>query len=173
MASGSPVGKWEERLSRWGAPVTYVAAVVTIGLVLVAVITRSPDTKANYQESASGYDRTPLASIGGVSPYLGLRRDPVSIDDPAHAFVQAGCASCHGLRGQGAAVGPPIWKIDAQRMAETLRDGGAGMPSFAADRLSDVQIASLAAYLNEWRKQHPNDPETKPVRAGSAAGMAP
>jgi len=172
MGSGPPIGRWEAWLSRWGAPVTYVGVVMTVGLVLVAVITRSPDTKANYQESGAAYDRTGLASIGGVSPFLGLRGGPVSVDDPARAFVQAGCASCHGLRGQGATVGPPIWKMDAQKMTKTLRDGGAGMPSFAADRLSDAQIASLAAYLDEWRKQHPDELETKPVRSPSACSSS-
>ena len=79
MASGSPIGRWEGRLSRWGAPVTYVGAVVTVGLILVAVITRSPDTKANYQESADPYSRTALASIGVSAPYLGLHQDPLEL----------------------------------------------------------------------------------------------
>lgn len=173
MASNSPVGRWEAWLSRWGAPITYISVVVGAGLVLVGVITRSPDTKSNFQASAEGYHRTTLATIGTDQPYLGLQHEAITTEDPAQMFVQAGCSNCHGLHGQGGAVGPPIWTLSASTVTKTLRAGAVGMPTFKTERLTDAQIASLAAYLNDFRKKNPDEPEVKPARAGAAAPAAP
>ena len=167
MTNTSPVDNWRERLSRWGAPVTYVAAVVTIGLVLVAVITRSPDTKANYQDSAAEYHRTPLANIEKADQFLGLTNDNLGADG-GRIFVQAGCANCHGLLGQGAAVGPPIWSMTADKIGKAARSGDVGMPAFGANRLSDAQIAALTGYINEMRKANPKEPEIKPAKGSQA-----
>ena len=64
--------------------------------------------------------------------------------------VQPSCAVCHTLADAGAAgaVGPVLDEIkpDAQRVATALRNGIGSMPSFR-DKLSDAQIAALAAYV--------------------------
>jgi sulfite dehydrogenase len=60
------------------------------------------------------------------------------------------CALCHTLADAGAAgaVGPVLdeLKPDAARVAKALRGGIGAMPSYQ-DKLSDAQIAALAAYV--------------------------
>ena len=60
------------------------------------------------------------------------------------------CAICHTLRDAGAegAVGPVLdeLKPDASRVARALRNGIGQMPSYNG-KLSDAQIAALAAYV--------------------------
>ncbi len=153
------------RLSRWGAPATYVAVVCAVGLTLVAILTRSPDTRSNFQASAAGYHRTPLGSFTGPTQYPGIRNDLGT--DPQTVYVGAGCALCHGLRGEGGVVGPPIWTVSASTLHDAAREGPPeGMPAFAPDRLSDEQIVAIATYLKDQRSQSPNDPGRKPARAG-------
>jgi sulfite dehydrogenase len=57
---------------------------------------------------------------------------------------------CHTLADAGAAgaVGPVLdeLKPDAARVAKALRDGIGAMPSYQG-KLSDAQIAALAAYV--------------------------
>jgi sulfite dehydrogenase len=60
------------------------------------------------------------------------------------------CAVCHTLKDAGAegAVGPVLdeLKPDSARVAKALRDGLGQMPSYK-DKLSEEQIAALAAYV--------------------------
>jgi cytochrome c553 len=166
MADHPSRSLWEARLSRWGAPVTYVTVVVCVGLLLVSILVRSPDTKSNYQDSPESYHRTALASLSGPDAYLGLR---VRLDaDPLSLYVGTGCANCHGLHGEGGTVGPAIWTKDVKGVTKTLRDGGNGMPVFAPERLSDEQVATLVDYLHGLRKQYPDEQERKPARPGAA-----
>lgn len=62
------------------------------------------------------------------------------------------CAVCHTLKDAGAvgAVGPVLdeLKPDAARVAKSLRDGIGQMPSYRG-KLSDEQIAALAAYVSK------------------------
>ncbi len=62
------------------------------------------------------------------------------------------CAVCHTLKDAGAegAVGPVLdeLKPDAARVAKSLRDGLGQMPSYRG-KLSDEQIAALAAYVSK------------------------
>jgi cytochrome c6 len=64
--------------------------------------------------------------------------------------VQPACSVCHTLAdaGSAGAVGPVLDELrpDAQRVATALRNGIGTMPSFR-DKLSDAQIAALAAYV--------------------------
>lgn len=134
-----------DRLSRWGAPATYVATVVLIGLTLIVILARSPNTQANFQDAPQGYDRTELAVIGvddqfeGLTPTLGLT--------PAAIFFGVGCASCHGLDGRGGVIGPDIAKKNLEDMLDALREGEHGMPLFPTERLSDEQVEALIEYL--------------------------
>lgn len=62
------------------------------------------------------------------------------------------CAVCHTLKDAGAegAVGPSLdeLKPDAKRVATALRNGIGQMPSYNG-KLSDAQIAALAAYVSK------------------------
>lgn len=134
-----------DRLSRWGAPATYVAAVILIGLTLIAILGRSPNTKANFQDAPQDYDRTELAVIGVDGQFKGLART-LGLT-PAAIFFGAGCASCHGLDGRGGVVGPDIAKKNLEDMLDALREGEHGMPLFPTERLSDEQVEALIEYL--------------------------
>ena len=135
--------------SRWGAPATYVLVVSLVGLTLVAILTRSPDTRSNFQASAAGYHRTPLASFGDPEQYPGLRQELGT--DARTIYFGAGCAGCHGLRGEGGVVGPRIWAKSDKTFTEALRAGPEGMPVFMANRISDDQIAAIVDYLHDQR----------------------
>jgi mono/diheme cytochrome c family protein len=140
-------------LSRWGAPATYVAAVLVIGLTLITVLTRSPATKLNVLETAEGYSRTELAVIDEEDVYegLGVEWGP----DPAEAYIRAGCAGCHGLSGEGNAVGPDIWQKNAEDLTEALREGSEGMPLYGVDEIPDELAQTISEYLNELREASP------------------
>lgn len=140
-----------KRILRWGAPATYVGIVLLVGLSLVAVLTRSPDTRSNFQDSPGTYDRTDVALVGVPHAFEGLR-DKLG-PSPQEFYVGAGCANCHGLSGEGGTVGPDIWKVNTQDMLDVIRKGGHGMPSFDSERLTDDEVATLSAYLNDLRKQ--------------------
>lgn len=76
-------------------------------------------------------------------------------DDPKGLF-SANCASCHTLAAANASgqVGPNLDKspLDAARIEEQIRRGGAGMPAFG-DQLSDEQIKALAAFVASNRRK--------------------
>jgi cytochrome c553 len=150
------------RISRWGAPTTYVAVVVLVGLTLIAVLGRSPDTRANFQESPAGYDRTDVSLIGERGAFQGLVSELG--ESPQAIYVGAGCANCHGLSGEGAVVGPDIWGKNFEDMLEVVRDGEHGMPAFDDERLSDEQVELLTAYLNELREQAESRAAAPPSR---------
>lgn len=132
-------------LSRWGAPVTYVVAVVGIATVLVGLLVRSPDTKANFQEDPGEYDRTLVALLGSTDPYPGLKADLGSSLDGL--YVGAGCASCHGLTGEGNSIGPDIRHQDFDHLEEAVRDGAFGMPAYDESRLTERELRALTTYL--------------------------
>ena len=66
-------------------------------------------------------------------------------------FLTAGCAGCHTLADAGATgtVGPTLDAAQPSEslVAERVRDGKGVMPSFAG-KLTDTQIASVAAYVS-------------------------
>jgi cytochrome c553 len=139
------------RFSRWGAPTTYVATVVAVGLMLIGVLVRSPDTRSNFQESSVGYDRTDVALVGTLDTFDGVTQQLGP--DPAAIYVGAGCAGCHGLSGEGGVVGPDIWGKNVEDATEAIRDGDQGMPAYAEERLTDRQVEALVAYLTGLRAQ--------------------
>ena len=137
-------------IARWGAPITYVGAVLVIGFALIGILVRSPDTRSNFQDAAEAYDRTELAVIGEEDQFEGLT--PALGSTPREIYFGAGCASCHGLSGEGGVVGPDIWKTNAEDMRDALRDGEHGMPLFSSERLSDEQVEALSGYLGDLRE---------------------
>jgi uncharacterized membrane protein len=108
--------------THWWMPVAGLAAFVA----LAVVVERSNDG--------------PTAPAPAGDAALGKR-----------VFLSSGCAGCHTLADAGATgtVGP---SLDAARpsaalVAARVRDGKGVMPSFAG-RLSDAQIAAVAAYVS-------------------------
>jgi mono/diheme cytochrome c family protein len=66
-------------------------------------------------------------------------------------FVSAGCGSCHALAAAGSTgtVGPNLDELHPTRarVAQQVRSGGGGMPSFA-HRLSERQIQAVADFVS-------------------------
>lgn len=139
------------QISRWGAPATYLVTVVTVGLLLIGVLVRSPETRSNFQESPVGYDRTDVALVGEESSFDGLVGELGT--DPHAIYVEAGCANCHGLSGEGGVVGPDIWGKNLEDALEAIRDGGKGMPAVTEERLTDDQVEAVITYLGGLRAQ--------------------
>jgi uncharacterized membrane protein len=107
--------------THWWMPVAGLAAFAA----LAVAVDRSSDT-------------TPAATPGQAA----AGRD---------VFATAGCGGCHTLADAGATgtVGPSLdaAKPSAELVAERVRNGQGVMPSFAG-RLSDAQIAAVAAYVS-------------------------
>ena len=72
-------------------------------------------------------------------------------DSGREVFV-SNCAACHGPAAQGAGNAPALSgvvdRLGADRVAETIRDGGNGMPAFAG-RLGEAEIIDVMAHLEQ------------------------
>lgn len=142
-------------MSRFFVPGVFVALIsgLAFGLI-VGVVARSPDTHANVRPE--GYDRTPIGYVGDAIPYTGIGlADPrliVEADPGARGrllLLQYGCATCHGLAGEGGVVGPSLdleelWRSD---FGLVVRSGPGGMPALTADVLSDEDLETIYAFL--------------------------
>lgn len=127
-------------------------AVVLIALTLLVIGARSPYTHVNLD---TGYDpsytRTDPSLVGDPVPYAGgglivpRASDPVELGH--QLFAAKGCASCHGLDGRGGIVGPSIVDTKADKLRSKTLAGPKGMPGYAANALSDDDLAAIAAYL--------------------------
>ncbi len=93
-------------------------------------------------------------------------------------FVDAGCAVCHGLMGEGG-VGPKLrentFLARAPQVAGLILIGSGAMPSFAG-RLSDAQIAAVASYIrdhwgNQYGKVSPQEVAAEKATAQLAIGQ--
>src|SRR3970040_2148620 len=120
--------------------------------LIAVVIARSPYTHGNLRPE--GYNRTDIIYLGEDLPYDGFPlADPAlaSTGDPAQdgraLFFRYGCASCHGLKGQGAAVGKDLSKADAEEISQKARQGPKTMPSFDPSVLPDSDLQKLIAFL--------------------------
>ena len=136
-------------------PGPILGAIMMSGLaftLIAVVIARSPYTHGNLRPE--GYDRTDIIYLGEEHPFEGIGlADPAlaSTGDPAQdgraLFFGYGCASCHGLNGQGQAVGKDLSKSDAEEISKEVRRGPKTMPSFDPSVLSDVDLEKLIAFL--------------------------
>ena len=120
--------------------------------LIAVVIARSPYTHGNLRPE--GYNRTDIIYLGEEHPFEGIGlADPrlASTGDPAQdggvLFFGYGCASCHGLKGQGAAVGKDLSKADAEEISQQVRRGPKTMPSFDPSVLPDSDLQKLIAFL--------------------------
>ena len=141
-------------------PGPILGAVMMSGLaftLIVVIISRSPYTHGNL--SAEGYDRTDIIYVGQEHPFEGpgladpsgaLTGDPVQ--DGRILFFANGCASCHGLQGQGGPVGKDLAKSDSEEISQEVRKGPKTMPAFESGVLSDADLEKLIAFLESVKE---------------------
>ena len=164
-----------------------LAAIMMSGLaftLVVVIIAQSPYTHGNLR--SEGYDRTEITFVGDEIPYHGFSlADPTSartgdpVRDGLTIFVGSGCASCHGLTGQGAAVGAnlDLDDLDLVDLRKEVRKGPKAMPAFLEQVLSDEDVSKVFAFL-ESIAQGPAGPTatpapTAPTPTGPTATPAP
>lgn len=131
---------------------------VTAGVLIVQITLRpwadpnyAADTHLNTADPKDGYSRSVLANLGGISG------DPegwepshfarTSISQGYASYVGFGCASCHGLNGEGTRTGPPVAGSSLRRVENIVRQGPKGMPEYTDVHLVDADLDVIAAYL--------------------------
>ena len=128
--------------------------------LIVVIISRSPYTHGNL--SPEGYDRTDIIYVGQEHPFQGpgladpsgaLTGDPVQ--DGRILFFANGCASCHGLQGQGGAVGKDLATSNSEEISQEVRKGPKTMPAFESGVLSDSDLEKLIAFLESVKEEVP------------------
>lgn len=71
-------------------------------------------------------------------------------DDGERIFAESGCAGCHAFApaGSGGGSGPDLnnIKLDAAAVADQVKNGGGGMPSFGGS-LTDAQITAVSEFV--------------------------
>ena len=111
-----------------------------LALVLVAVV--------GFAACGGGTttEPTPASTPAATSPAATPTSTPTqAAGDPAAVYAE-NCAGCHKEDGSGG-FGPDLRGEDnVGRVAEQVRAGGGGMPSFSGD-LTDAQIKALAEYV--------------------------
>ncbi|MEE8370317.1 MAG: ethylbenzene dehydrogenase-related protein [Dehalococcoidia bacterium] len=159
-----------------------LAAIMMSGLaftLVVVIIAQSPYTHGNLRPE--GYDRTDIVFVGDDLPYHGfsladpeLARTGDPVRDGLSIFVGSGCASCHGLTGQGAAVGADLDldDLDLADLRKEVRKGPKTMPAFLEQVLSDEDIEKVFAFL-ESVAQGPAGPTATPSPVSPTATPAP
>jgi mono/diheme cytochrome c family protein len=136
-------------------PGPILGAIMMSGLAFMLigiVIARSPYTHGNL--SPQGYNRTDIAYVGQEHPFDGLPLANPRLAQTGDAvangqalFFRYGCASCHGLTGQGQAVGKEISGDSALKITSKVREGPKTMPAFDTTVLSDSDLQELIAFL--------------------------
>lgn len=146
-------------MKRLIAPVITATMVAGLGLTLLAIVLRSPYTHTNLEATSdAGYARTAQIAVGTPVAYRGIGLSAAlpattnAIIRGQELFVASGCATCHGIQGQGGPVGPVIVGSSANDLRTKIDKGPGGMPAFAHDALSDDQLADIAAYLQSLAK---------------------
>lgn len=147
-------------MSRFFVPVVFIALISGLAVGLIGgVVARSPETHANVRPE--GFDRTPIGYVGESIPFAGI-----GLADPGLAagadpltrgkllFLGYGCATCHGLTGQGGVVGPALSleELYLDDFRPLLRAGPAGMPAFTEGVLSDDDLDAVYAFLKAARR---------------------
>lgn len=140
-------------------PVVGVVMMSGLAITLIGVIiARSPYTHANLRPE--GYNRTDVTYVGEEHPFEGIPLvDPrlVETGSPAQDgrvfFFRYGCASCHGLQGQGGAVGKDLSDTSASEISEKVRTGPKTMPGFSSSELSDADLEKLIEFLRSAATQ--------------------
>jgi mono/diheme cytochrome c family protein len=129
--------------------------IVGLALVLGLVLSRwgDPNRGANTRlnllhQIPDEYERTKMAFVGSEvegGPSSSWKPDG---DSPTtyQAYVAYGCASCHGLAGQGATVGRPVVGLDGDIIRFFVRTGPGGMPAYPVEELSDEHLDAIIGW---------------------------
>jgi mono/diheme cytochrome c family protein len=143
-----------EQGSAWVATILTIATVLTaVGMVIVFL--RTPLAPGDPLQPER-YDRSPIAFLDAELPYegVGLADDSLAetgdpIADGEMRYFQYGCASCHGLSGAGAVVGPELLGEVGSLggFVEDVREGPKEMPGYASSVLSDDDLELIHRYL--------------------------
>ncbi len=155
-------------MDRFLVPRLGLAAVIAVATVLIGILLRGPDTNGNlWREVPPGYTRTEVTVVGENGASMTM---PVTAASPGprialalpemtfgaattpmapgkRVYVQAGCATCHGVDAQGGPVGPPLAGSDPKIVTRMVREGPAGMPSYTEAQLNNADMDKLVAYL--------------------------
>jgi len=145
-----------EQGSMWMSTLLASAAVFTaIGMVIVFV--RAPVSNTDVTDP-DRYDRTPIVYLDETYPYVGFGLQDESVAetgdpvvDGSALYFKYGCAACHGIRGQGAAVGPTLRDELGSfgSFKEDVREGPRGMPGYDDVTISDENMQKIYQYLEE------------------------
>lgn len=109
-------------------------------LLLILVLVAVAGIAACGDEATD--DTTPASTPAATTP---ASTPTQTADDPATLFAD-NCAGCHGADGSGG-NGPDLRGEDnVDGIAQQVREGGSGMPSFSGE-LTDAQIQALAEYV--------------------------
>ncbi|MDP6822124.1 MAG: c-type cytochrome [Dehalococcoidia bacterium] len=145
--------------SAFVTPVALSGGIAAVALVLIFQITLRPwagadsgtDTHLNMSDPMSDYTRSELAVVGApeIAPIGWVRSgDGQESDDTGlTGYVAYGCASCHGLAGEGTASGPPVVGSSLRRTGTLSRKGPGGMPVYDDVHLVDADLDAIAAYI--------------------------
>ena len=140
-------------MSRFFVPGILIFGISGLAFMLIAiVIARSPYTHGNL--SPAGYNRTEIAYVGEERPFEGLplaNPSRASTGDPVRdgrtLFFRYGCATCHGLNGQGGPVGKDLSGASAQKVSSKVRAAPKAMPTFDASVLPDSDLERVIAFI--------------------------
>lgn len=164
------------RLPAWLPPTRVpllAAGGVFAGLLVIVVqgtlrpwadSTYAYETHFNFAGVTPEYGRTNTSMVGatpapleGWVPAAGVEADAEDIGRVN--YVAFGCASCHGMRGEGLPAGPPIAGDDARRTATLTRKGPGNMPYYDEVHLVAARMDAIGAYLQAL----PAAPEVTPL----------
>ena len=99
-----------------------------------------------------------VASLGGGPPIPKPHPQEGSLSEGQRLFAEH-CAGCHQVVAAGGylpgAVAPPLHRATPVQIAEAVRIGPYVMPTFSKRQLSDRQLDSLIAYVQDAK--HPQD----------------
>ena len=119
-----------------------VATALLIGLLVVFLFAGCGGGDGDGDGDAAG--TTTETSTGQTAETAG---DPAAGEE---VFAAAGCGNCHVLdeAGSSGTTGPSLEdeELDLGEVAEQVREGGGGMPSFEDD-LSETEINDVAAFV--------------------------
>lgn len=155
-------------MDRFFVPRLGFVAVLALATLLIGIALRGPDTNGNlWKEVPPGYTRTEVTVVGenGASttmPVTAASRGPrialalpemtfgaaaTRMDPGKRVYIQAGCATCHGVDAQGGPVGPPLAGSDPKIVTRMVREGPAGMTAYTEADLNNADVDTLGAYL--------------------------
>jgi ubiquinol-cytochrome c reductase cytochrome b subunit len=144
---------WLDRKHAHHPPSTLVRSAAILGIATVLVLTRA---SAKNMEPLFGSPKAPPNSATvGQTPPATTPLDPALVKKGQALFAQNGCAGCHKVAGQGAAVGPPLdgegarhpdinWQIQHLKDPASVTRGST-MPPYK--QLSNSDLKALAEFL--------------------------